>query len=123
MSGYPSFPITLYLDEIISELKASEKHCMILSAETAAGKSTVLPLALLDEFSLNSNSQNKSKADKILMTEPRRIAVLGVANRLAYLCNEEVGQSVGYKIHLENIGATEDELNEIESLLKSGVIF
>ena len=33
------------------------------------------------------------------------------------------GYTEVYKIHLENIGATEDELNEIESLLKSGVIF
>ena len=113
MSGYPSFPITLYLDEIISELKASEKHCMILSAETAAGKSTVLPLALLDEFSLNSNSQNKSKADKILMTEPRRIAVLAVASRLSELRSEEIGKTVGYKIHLENKISSDTKLEVV----------
>lgn len=98
MHEYPSFPITPYLSEIISDLKSSEGHTLILSAETAAGKSTVLPLALMDTFTEDENSLS----GKILMTEPRRIAVLGVANRLAYLCNEEVGQSVGYKIHLEN---------------------
>ena len=98
MHEYPSFPITPYLSEIISDLKSSKGHTLILSAETAAGKSTVLPLALMDTFTEDENSLS----GKILMTEPRRIAVLGVANRLAYLCNEEVGQSVGYKIHLEN---------------------
>ncbi len=61
---------------------------LILTAETAAGKSTVLPLALLQNFS-----------GKMIMTEPRRIAVLGVANRLT---ESAATGEVGYKIHLEN---------------------
>ena len=65
------FPITPYLEEICENLKNSPSRFLILTAETAAGKSTVLPLSLLKNFS-----------GKILMTEPRRIAVLGVANRL-----------------------------------------
>ncbi len=107
------FPITPYLDEICGALKGASSRFLVLTAETAAGKSTVLPLALLKNFH-----------GKILMTEPRRIAVLGVANRLAELwdegipgmigrseqaaCTESDGQSslsenpLGYKIHLEN---------------------
>ena len=93
------FPITPYLDDICAALKNSPSRFLILTAETAAGKSTVFPLALLKSFS-----------GKILMTEPRRIAVLGVANRLGELCDcMELGQPdeqkenpVGYKIHLEN---------------------
>lgn len=104
MHEYPSFPITPYLSEIVSELKSSQGHTLILSAETAAGKSTVLPLALLDNFSDGKNS------GKILMTEPRRIAVLGVANRVAELCGEKAGQTVGYKIHLENKTCAETKL-------------
>lgn len=93
------FPITPYLDEICSSLKKSSSRFLILTAETAAGKSTVFPLALLKSF-----------PGKILMTQPRRIAVLGVAGRLGELCElselngtgSKEANPVGYKIHLEN---------------------
>lgn len=83
------FPITPYLEQICDTLKKSQSHFLVLTAETAAGKSTVLPLALLEHFS-----------GKIIMTEPRRIAVLGVANRVGELT--EKPKEVGYKIHLES---------------------
>ncbi len=82
------YPITPYLDDICAALRNSPSRFLILTAETAAGKSTVLPLALLQNFS-----------GKMIMTEPRRIAVLGVANRLA---ESATPGEVGYKIHLEN---------------------
>ena len=86
------FPITNHLSHICDSLKNSDSHVLILTAETAAGKSTILPLALMEEF-----------PGKIIMTEPRRLAVLGVSNRIAELKNEECGSgSVGYKIHLES---------------------
>ena len=83
------FPITPYLEQICSALKNSPSRFLILTAETAAGKSTVLPLALLKNFQ-----------GKILVTEPRRLAVLGVANRLGELSANE--NEIGYKIHLES---------------------
>lgn len=51
----------------------------------------MLPVALLKNFK-----------GKIIMTEPRRLAVLGVANRVAELCEGAAENPVGYKIHLEN---------------------
>ena len=88
-SEIQKFPITPYLKQICDALKNSPSRFLILTAETAAGKSTVLPLALLENFS-----------GKIMMTEPRRIAVLGVANRVSEL--NEKSEEVGYKIHLES---------------------
>lgn len=88
---FSEFPIGNHLDEICSSLKNSPTHCLVLTAETAAGKSTVLPLALLQAFE-----------GKILMSEPRRLAVLGVASRLAEELGEECGNTVGYKVHLES---------------------
>ena len=91
------FPITPFIDEICTKLKNSSSRFLVLTAETAAGKSTVLPLGLLKNFS-----------GKILMTEPRRIAVLGVANRLGELAENSNfkpfanADAVGYKIHLES---------------------
>ena len=75
-----SFPITEYLDKICDSLKNSKCRSLVLTAETGAGKSTVLPLGLLKHFE-----------GKILMTEPRRIAVLGGANRISSLLEEECG--------------------------------
>ena len=85
------FPISEKLELITEALKKSPTRFMILTAETAAGKSTILPLQLLKDFD-----------GKILMTEPRRLAVLGVADRVSQLIGEKVGEIVGYKIHLEN---------------------
>ena len=93
-SKLAEYPITPFLDDICDGLKNSPSRYLILTAETAAGKSTILPLALLENFN-----------GKIIMTEPRRIATLGVANRVSDLwenaCDGEPDQ-VGYKIHLEN---------------------
>ena len=96
------FPITSHLENICDELKKSPSRFLVLTAETAAGKSTILPLALMEKFS-----------GKIIMTEPRRIATLGVANRLAELSGQEVGKKVGYKIHLENKVSTETQLEVV----------
>ena len=93
-SKIAEYPITSFLDEICESLKKSPSRYLILTAETAAGKSTILPLALLEKF-----------PGKMIMTEPRRIAVLGVANRVGELwetaCDGKP-EEVGYKIHLEN---------------------
>ena len=86
-----SLPITPYLDEICSTLKKSSSHFLVLTAETAAGKSTAMPLALLDHFS-----------GDIVMLEPRRLAVLNIASRVADLLGEIPGETCGYQMHLES---------------------
>lgn len=66
---------------------------LIISAPPGAGKSTVLPLALLDEEWLSG--------EKIILLEPRRLAAATVARRMADLLGEPVGQTVGYRIRFE----------------------
>ncbi|HEU5291660.1 MAG TPA: ATP-dependent helicase HrpB [Cyclobacteriaceae bacterium] len=82
--------------EIIPQLKAvlQEKTIAILQAPPGAGKSTILPLRLLNEPWLEGK--------KIVMLEPRRLAARSVAARMASLLNEEVGKTVGYRIRFEN---------------------
>lgn len=63
---------------------------MVLTAETGAGKSTAVPIALLRAFS-----------GKILMLEPRRLATLAVARRVAEILGEEAGQTSGYVMRLD----------------------
>ena len=86
-----SLPIFPHLGEICAELKASPSRFLILTAETGAGKSTAVPLALLEEF-----------PKKILMLQPRRLAAVNVASRVSELLGERVGQTAGYKVFLEN---------------------
>ena len=65
----------------------------MLQAPPGAGKSTVVPLALLDEPWRGEG--------KILMLEPRRIAARSVATRMAALLGESVGETVGYRMRLD----------------------
>ena len=63
---------------------------MVLTAETGAGKSTAVPVALLKSF-----------PGKILMLEPRRLAALAVARRVAEILGEEAGETAGYLMRLD----------------------
>lgn len=62
----------------------------MLTAETAAGKSTAVPLALMEAF-----------PGKILVTEPRRLAAVAVASRHAQLLGESVGIRAGYRLRYD----------------------
>ena len=88
LSNLPIYP---YLDQICDTLKSSESRFLVLTAETAAGKSTAVPLALLEHF-----------YGKILMLEPRRLAASAIADRLSDLLGEETGGTVGYRLHLDS---------------------
>ncbi|HZT55956.1 MAG TPA: ATP-dependent helicase HrpB, partial [Burkholderiaceae bacterium] len=66
---------------------------VVLRAPPGAGKSTLVPLALLAEPWLLGR--------KILLLEPRRVAARAVARRMAYLRGEQVGDTVGYRMRLD----------------------
>ncbi|GIL23187.1 MAG: ATP-dependent helicase HrpB [Bacteroidota bacterium] len=82
--------------EIVPELKRQliSNKIVILQAPPGAGKSTVLPLQVLDESWLQQK--------KIVMLEPRRLAARSVAMRMAQLREEEVGETVGYRVRFES---------------------
>ena len=66
----------------------------IVTAAPGAGKSTVLPLTILDGL--------QGGAGKIVVLEPRRVAARQIASRMAWLMCEAVGESVGYRIRFES---------------------
>jgi ATP-dependent helicase HrpB len=72
----------------------SEHSITLLEAPPGTGKTTVLPLALLEEPSLAGKT--------ILILQPRRIAAKSVAARMADLLDEPVGRTVGYSVRLES---------------------
>ena len=87
-----AFPITPLLPEIRASLAAAPR--LVLEAPPGAGKTTQVPLALLDAPWLAGR--------KILMLEPRRIAARAAAQFMAQQLGEEIGRTVGYRIRFES---------------------
>ncbi|KZC17642.1 ATP-dependent helicase HrpB [Rhodanobacter sp. FW510-R12] len=95
-SAPPPFPITPLLPQICASLAAQPR--LVLEAPPGAGKTTQVPLALLDAPWLAGG--------KIVMLEPRRIAARAAAQFMAQQLGEAVGQTVGYRIRFESkVGA------------------
>ena len=86
------FPITSLLPDILASLSAHPR--LVLEAPPGAGKTTQVPLALLDADWLGGR--------KIVMLEPRRVAARAAAGFMAKQLGEMVGETVGYRIRFEN---------------------
>jgi ATP-dependent helicase HrpB len=84
-------PVEAILDTLRDTLRTRDEA--ILEAPPGAGKTTRVPLALLDEPWLAGK--------KILMLEPRRIAAKSAAHRMAGQLNETPGQTIGYRMRLD----------------------
>ncbi len=89
---YTKLPVEEILDTLKQSL--SESNQVVLEAPPGAGKTTLVPLALMDEPWLGGR--------KIIMLEPRRIATRSAAYRLASSLNEKPGQRVGYRMRLDS---------------------
>lgn len=89
-----SLPVAAVLPELLTALKTAPQ--VLLSAPTGAGKSTWLPLQLLQLL------QQGPVAGKILLLEPRRLAARNVAQRLAEALNEKPGETVGYRMRAQS---------------------
>ena len=85
-------PIEGALPELLSALSAGPNA--VLVAPPGAGKTTRVPLALLDAPWLGQRS--------IVVLEPRRLAARAAARRMAATLGEEVGVTVGYRVHLDS---------------------
>ncbi len=85
----------LPIDEVLPELRAAllRGRNAVVEAPPGAGKSTVVPIALLDQPWL--------RGGKLIMLEPRRLATRAVAVRMASTLGESVGDTVGYRMRLE----------------------
>jgi ATP-dependent helicase HrpB len=87
-----SFDTPLPIDAVLDELSRTlaNHNAAVLVAPPGAGKTTRVPLALLDE--------SWARAKKIIVLEPRRIAARASAERMAWTLGERVGETVGYRV-------------------------
>ncbi|MBZ8117116.1 ATP-dependent helicase HrpB [Roseovarius sp. LXJ103] len=84
-----TLPIHAALPALLAALSA--KGRAVLQAPPGAGKTTVVPLALLEH----------GISGRIVMLEPRRLAARAAAERMAETLGEPVGQTVGYRVRGE----------------------
>ncbi len=87
----------LPIHEVLDDLKDSLRthSTLILQAPPGAGKSTVVPISLLEEPWLG---------DKIIIIlEPRRVAARMVATQMAKLLGEDLGERVGYQVKMDSV--------------------
>ena len=95
-----NLPINNVLDNIKSNFITNQT--LILQAPPGAGKSTVVPISLLNEPWLE---------DKIIiMLEPRRVAARMVASQMAKLLNENIGQRIGYQIKMDSCKSSKTQI-------------
>ncbi|KEQ19292.1 hypothetical protein GZ78_04740 [Endozoicomonas numazuensis] len=87
----PDLPVCEILPELADTFTRHDR--VVLQAPTGAGKTTLVPLYLLNHLNVSG---------KILMLEPRRLATSAAAMRMAELLGEPVGKTVGYRMQLEN---------------------
>ncbi|UKY35851.1 ATP-dependent helicase HrpB [Pantoea dispersa] len=92
-------PVSEVLPALLAALAQSPQ--VLLAAPTGAGKSTWLPLQLLQQAQLPG---------QIIMLEPRRLAARNVAQRLAEQLGEQPGGTVGYRLRGENCSSAATRL-------------
>ncbi len=87
-----AFETSLPIDDVLPALGEAlrKTNVAVLCAPPGAGKTTRVPLALLDEPWVEGR--------RIIMLEPRRIAARAAAQRMAKTLNENVGDTVGYRV-------------------------
>lgn len=87
----PPLPIDEVLPELVARLE--QRPFVVLVAAPGAGKTTRVPLALLDSDWRGDR--------KIIVLEPRRLAARAAARRMAASLGEAVGETVGYRVRLD----------------------
>ncbi|XP_077996833.1 ATP-dependent RNA helicase DHX30-like [Glandiceps talaboti] len=91
-----SLPITAMRSEIFSLIENNQ--VIVLEGDTGCGKTTQVPQIIFDEYIKN----NRGAECNIVVTQPRRISAISIAERVAEERGETVGQTIGYQVRLQN---------------------
>lgn len=101
--AFPILPIDAVLPDLCTVLETGINA--VLQAPPGAGKTTKVPLALLESAWRNDQ--------KIVMLEPRRLAARAAARRMAQLLGESVGETVGYRVRFDSKVSTRTRIEVV----------
>ncbi|KAJ7225511.1 P-loop containing nucleoside triphosphate hydrolase protein [Mycena pura] len=90
-----SLPVYTRADDVLAHIRDNE--VTICMAATGSGKTTQIPQLILDGYI----ERGQGASCNIVCTQPRRLAALSVADRVAKERGETLGQSVGYQVRFE----------------------
>ncbi|OLP60448.1 ATP-dependent helicase HrpB [Xaviernesmea oryzae] len=93
LRNLPELPVSAVLPDVAAAL--AETGLAVLSAPPGAGKTTLVPLTLLD-------APWRGDEGRILLLEPRRLAARAAAARMASLLGETVGATIGTRMRLDS---------------------
>lgn len=98
LEALPAYRISGKLNKLLEECGR-----VIVTSPPGTGKSTVLPLTILEGIGcpVKPGMTERTSGGQILILEPRRIAAIQIAERMAWLLGEPVGKTVGYRIRFE----------------------
>eukprot|EP00930_Biecheleria_cincta_P019174 TRINITY_DN14707_c0_g3_i1.p1 TRINITY_DN14707_c0_g3~~TRINITY_DN14707_c0_g3_i1.p1 ORF type:complete len:1410 (+),score=327.38 TRINITY_DN14707_c0_g3_i1:197-4426(+) len=82
-----------------------ETQVVIVSGGTGSGKTTQLPQFLVDDWREGSGTGALRRPPALVVTQPRRIAAVSIAQRVAWERNEDLGWGVGYSIRGDRVQA------------------
>lgn len=92
-----NLPIKEFRNEILSKLR--NNRVLLIEGDTGCGKTTQVPQFIMDNFAWNGNATDCN----ILVSQPRRISAISLADRIAHEREETVGDVVGFQVRLEQV--------------------
>mmetsp|Transcript_75920 Transcript_75920/g.165608 ORF Transcript_75920/g.165608 Transcript_75920/m.165608 type:complete len:1381 (-) Transcript_75920:60-4202(-) len=94
-------PIYAHKEAILQHIR--EHRITHIQGETGCGKSTQVPKYIMEEAENLRKSGQSDGVTKIVVTQPRRMAAITLARRVASELGEEIGNTVGYKISGDSV--------------------
>ncbi|CAB0038307.1 unnamed protein product [Trichogramma brassicae] len=88
--------IFIHREAILKELE--ENQAVVIKGDTGCGKTTQVPQFIMDYFA----AKGKGGECNMIVTQPRRISAISLAQRIAYERQEKIGDVVGYQVRLLN---------------------
>ncbi|XP_070546682.1 ATP-dependent RNA helicase DHX30-like [Ptychodera flava] len=89
-------PVTTMRSDIFSIIENNQ--VVVLEGDTGCGKTTQVPQIILDEYI----RQGRGTDCNIVVTQPRRISAISIADRVSQERGERLGQTAGYQVRLES---------------------
>ncbi|UJR34291.1 hypothetical protein I4U23_021695 [Adineta vaga] len=92
-----NLPVFSYRQQILEQIK--RHNVILIRGATGCGKTTQIPQYIIDD----AIEHNQGAFCNIVVTQPRRISAISIAERVAWERCEELGSSCGYSVRFESI--------------------